>query len=313
MYDELTIQLGTNDNLYVIDPSTVRVTMGNVEQQNVYDEETDTIHIAVVTGDVEIEADAMTYYNANNALAFNLDCKNVGSNAGFWTDLIGGIKFKLTDVTMADSGAVFNGSTSKAVVMDDNDPTQEAIGTKYLDVAQTAGTLEVIAVANILPSVSNRNIYAPLFMNPKDGGIISLFIMPPTSVNYKDVLLMKTKCSSSGDYNEYYAFSYNGTYQGTTVNGGNNIAVSFNTNVNGGDLVRLNGVTQNVVWFDTWVGSPSKTKFSVGYWYGVAGGVEGEKGFFNGKIMAIRVYSTKLTEQQMIQNYKVDKKRFNLQ
>lgn len=314
----LSLRLALPSNLYVFDDG-VSVKMGGVDiTSTTFSEATGEINIAVVTDDVVIVASAMTYVLPSN-LAFNLDCKNVGSNAGYWTDLIGGTKFKLTDVTINDSGAVFNGTTSKGIVMDDNDPTQPAaLGSKYVDVAFDAGTIEVIAEADSgsLPTANNR-VVCPVFINPKDGGLIAAFRMGGASTSYASCLLFLYTSRSSGNVDDNFSFLYNGSFTINnvtyTANGGNNIAVSAHTNLTVDGIVRIDGVTQqNAKWFDTWLGGPSQTRFAVGYYYRDDNGTITET-FFKGKINAIRVYSTKLTEQQMIQNYKVDKKRFNLQ
>ena len=316
--DPLEVSIAITDNLYIIDDDNVEVTMGGSPVAGAWNANTMKVTIAAVTGDVVVNVPSMTYVLPSN-LAFHLDCMNRGGQSGHWIDRIGGVDFKLTDVTEADSGMVFNGSSSKALVMDDNDPTQPAaLGSKYVDVAFDAGTIEVIAEADngSLPTASNR-ITCPVFINPKDGGLIAAFRMGGSSTGYASCVLFMYTCRSSGNLDDNFAFLYNGSYtlNGTTytANGGNDIAVSAHTNLTVDGIVRIDGVTQGSTrWFDTWIGGPSQTRFSVGYYYRNNNGTITEA-YFKGKIKAIRVYNTKLTEQQMIQNYKVDKKRFNLQ
>lgn len=290
MYDELTIQLGTNDNLYIIDPSTVRVTMGFVEQQGVYDEETDTIHIAVVTGDIEIEADAMTYFDGGY-LALQLDCKNRGSQAGHWIDLIGNIDFALTDVIEKDDGMVFNGSSSKGIaasgslVAPFDNCTVEIIGT--IQPPQSAG--------DNMPILANNN----------GGSAAAGFGRTSSRYNcpYFAVAASPLTGVSTNPYNTAFYFD-------------NNIIAVAATKSD----VLINGVLMQDPWhhvaddgmkLDVNDYTTGKSDLlSIGY--RVHSATPAEK-FLNGTIMAIRVYNKKLSVAEMRTNYAIDKKRFNLQ
>lgn len=115
-------KLGTSNNLYVVDDSSVQVTMGGTDiTSQVYSN--DEITIPSVTGNVVITANAQTYIT--NGLVMHLDGKNRGGVTGKWTSLVNynngngfnaPIEFNLTDCTEYDDHVYFNGTSSKGTL-----------------------------------------------------------------------------------------------------------------------------------------------------------------------------------------------------
>lgn len=134
-------KLGTSNNLYVVDDSSVQVTMGGTDiTSQVYAD--DEINIPNVTGDIVIAASAITYIS--NGLVMHLDGKNRGGVAGKWTSLVNynngngfnaPIEFNLTDCTEYDDHVYFNGTSSKGTL-------PSGFGISTLELLAYSSTLE---------------------------------------------------------------------------------------------------------------------------------------------------------------------------
>lgn len=289
MGGQLVVSLGTDDDLYDIDDSTVEVTMNGADvTETVYDATLNKITINGVTGDVVITVgNAVTYIDVDgtdNKLAFFLDCKNRGNQAGHWIDLIGGVDFALTNVTEADTGMVFNGSTSKGEVASGG-----------LNVPYDSATIEaVIDVTDLTIAPSQRY---PILANTVAGAAAATM-----RTNDKNVLFLP--CATNGN----------------NVAEPQNMAFFFNlANRSFGstrDTVVIDGVEPEYPRIQPGQGGSDihdygaglSSKYAVGYM-----NFSGTDYYFSGKILAIRVYKAKLTAAQILHNHNIDKKRYNLQ
>lgn len=296
----LEVTIAITDNLYVIDDDSVVVTMGGSPVYDAWNANTMKVTIAVVTGNVVINVPSMTYIDVdgtNNQLAFMLDCKNRGGQAGHWIDLIGNKDFTLTDVTAADDGMVFNGSTSKGVA-------SGSLDVYYRNSQYGSATVE--AVIDISSLVVDASARYPILSNTLNGRVAALF-----------------RANSANTYTFIPAATGGSDNAVTPVDSKLNMAFFFDkTN-------KAFGSTQTVVVVDgeepeyarekpdggQWGGTISVQDYATGLSSVLAvgyGNISNTERFFNGKIMAIRVYKTQLTAAQIKANYEIDKKRFNL-
>lgn len=289
MYDELTVQLGTNDNLYVIDPSTVRVTMGNVEQEDVYDEETDTIHIAVVTGDVEIEAEAMTYVGygeQNSDLVSMFDGKNRGGTSGQWVDKMDETRvIGLNQYCVEQSDHVyFNGSSAVAEAENAN------VG---VDVLSTVGTIEYVAAQQ--QELQQTGAFAfPIINMHKDNSRLLVVGINKTSSN---TLVGFSQALYSGDTSVPNAWILPSGYATSYLSLSNDRAY-----LNGNPLSRASSPYSAL----------SHTNSRLGMFSFKSSATPPTQYYNQGSLYCVRYYKKKLSADEVLQNYKVDRKRFNL-
>ena len=251
------------------------------------------VTIGTVTGNVVINVPSMTYVDVdgnNNQLAFFLDCKNRGGQAGHWIDLIGNKDFALTDVTEADDGMVFNGSTSKGVA-------SGSLDVYYRNNTYGGATIEaVIDISSLTPTTSGRY---PILANTLDGRVAALFRTTSKGEGFIPCATNSTGIDNvDGQRNSAFFFEPTNKAFGTTQTV---VVVDGVEPANPRIVPRQGGSDVN----DYITGVSSV--LAVGY-----GNISSTERFFNGKIMAIRVYKTKLTAEQIKANYKIDKKRFNL-
>ena len=200
-----------------------------------------------------------------------------------YIDLVGGKDFVLTDVTEADSGLVFNGTTSKGVA------------SGGLDVAYDSSTIEVIATIENIPTTTTPRI--AILGNSLDGCVAAGCRYPGQQAG-SIMTCATTGTNISHPQNRYNAgFYFNNT----------NVAIA-----NTKDNVVIDGLLQTSPRDQ---GAQSVNDFLLGLSSVLAVGyqnVSGTENYLKGTIKCIRVYNTKLTPAQMIANYEIDKKRFNL-
>ena len=273
----LEVTIAITDNLYIIDDDSVVVTMGGSPVAGAWNASTQKVTIAAVTGNVVINVPSMTYVDVdggNNQLAFMLDCKNRGGQDGHWIDLIGNIDFALTDATEANTGVVFNGTTSKGI---------------------SAGSLNISwenATVEIVGRRENYTVDNPVLSNDVNGYVAASLRRP----------------LGSGRKPAVFSTGSNGITSPTNMAFDVGDVLDFHISAN---KMRhaLNGVSS-----DTWDSgiydyvTGVSTSLAIGY-----RNIAGAETFLNGNIKAIRVYSSRLSADEMLQNYKIDKKRFNLE
>lgn len=265
-------------NLYF---EQVVITMGDEDiTSTAYNPTTGIVSIAEVTGALVITAAQYTYVQEN--LAFMLDCTKRGGQAGHWIDLVGGKDFVLTDVTEADSGLVFNGTTSKGVA------------SGGLNVPYDSCTIEVVGYIEQLPQTNAQRV--PILGNSIEGSAAAVV---KKATPYYTVFCCSTSATNvshpSNRYNTAFFFSTN------------DVAIS-----NTKDNVVIDGVLQTSPRDH---GGQTVNDYLAGLGDALTVGYykfDGTEYYLTGKIMCIRVYNTKLTSAQMIANYEIDKKRFSL-
>ena len=272
-----TTTLGTDDDLFAIDVDNLVITMdGDNIKSTAYDPATGVVSIDGVTGDIVIDASAITYYDGDgesNKLAFFLDCKRRGGVTDHWVDIIGEKDFALTNVTQADTGMVFNGSNSKA----------EYSGGS-LAIPHGEGTIEFVIGPK--DSVVNGDM---VLWNGYDGGIGAGYWNYNGNVGCAPVFNLSEQsgskfvsCSKEAACNSISAAR--ALIDGVSVSPTVNAAVRW---------VLTNGTNTG--------------KMYIGSRYKSSGWV-----YCSMTIKAIRVYNTQLTSEQARQNYLVDKKRYNI-
>ena len=228
----------------------------------------------------------------DNGLVLHLDCKNAGGQTNHWIDLVSGIDFELTNVTVGtDNGMVFN---SGRYGIADGVENEVAFGVPY-----TEGTIEVV-VKNF--SFANK---ATPFKIAKEGGIAF------SAWNYGDPLVtgfvmacsMNTATQNKVLKNDSIPSTISGYFgmnqsravvNGVTVGDSPNqdgyvlstesAACSFSSQNEGGKIVI--GRSQNNYNTPAWM---------------------------SGTIYAIRVYNRQLSDAEMKQNYNVDKTKYGLE
>ena len=294
--DSLEVSIAITNNLYVVDDDSVVVTMGGSPVAGAWNASTMKVTIAAVTGNVVINIPSMSYVDvdgSNNQLAFMLDCKNRGGQAGHWIDLIGNKDFALTDVTAADDGMVFNGSTSKGVA-------SGSLDVYYYNNTYGSATIEAVVDLSSFTPTSNQRL--PILANTLAGRVAASF---RTTRSGFQMIGCSTNATGVDDPNNNMGFFFtkNNKSFGTTGGTDGGIVV-VDGNVPEKPRTDLTpGIEADVHDFSAGLSS----SFAVGY-----GNINSTNYYFKGKILAIRVYKTKLTVQQIIYNHNIDKKRFNL-
>lgn len=288
--DQLTVQLSTSDDLYVIDPSTVKVMMGGTDvTSSCYNENTDVVNIPTVIDDVEITANAMTYVGygeQNSPLVFNLDGKNRGIVAGHWTDLAGNVDFVLTNCTENSDNVQFNGNS-------------KGVSNGTLNVLYSAGSIESIFDVSDSEFPTYPKVQHILTNNISNGISMGLGFAPA---------LNNSPCYCC--VNSVVGVDYGTEVTGIpglndTIKAKQHIYYEKNSCYRNGQTQLT--ITENTVRFACDNTSP----LAIGYRGRNLNGTPNEQ-FLVGKIFCIRVYSRTLTPNERMQNYKVDKKRFNL-
>ena len=279
--DSLTVHLGTSNNDYAIDDSSVVVTMGgNDITASVYDGSTDTIVIDVVTADVNVVANAVETpgadeYSQPNHLVFQLDGLE-GSTADKWTDLIGGIEFTNHGATKVATGWDFANSAYM-------DSANAMSGMDY-----NQGTLEVCFTSRL--SGQGYFIFAAGGSN-----LIMCFAAAASynsGANTGDMYIAR----AVGDNNQ------EGVLLASSANVDKGIGQKI-VSINLTNAV-LNGETKSFI--GTFFSKDDVSLIGCRQKNGTR-----EK-FFDGVIHAIRYYDTQLTAAEILANQRLDNERFNL-
>lgn len=275
-------KLTPTERLHVINDDSVIVTMGGVDvTEDVY--ENDEISIDNVTGDLVITASTITYVSSD--LVMHLDESAADINEGEWSSEVGNYVFALTDVTKitGEKGVVFNGETSKAVCE------------QQLNVLSSAGTIEFVVAQHAI--TTGR----PILLN----GTVQYGISAIEYVSSSVICVSRETAYRQNEATESPALVAT-KYPDKQ----NTIQEQYSLS---NDLVYINGVPA------TDIGTNENARFvyrdaqrglmTIGYRLSGAAGTEM---FYSLTVKSIRVYSDHLTATEIAQNYKVDKKMFNL-
>lgn len=285
--DSLTVHLTSSDDLYVINPSSVKVKVGGVDMASTYyNENTDTVTIPSVVDNVVIEANAMTYVQDN--LVLHLDGRHRGGAgsvvAGHWKSLVNysgsPIDFTLTSCDESHADYVgFDGQSSKGIG-----------SVSLLDVAAASGSIEAVYGGVEL------NSQACVIMHNAIGSGSRICM----STGHGSLATGVNMLTMTGATNNNTAPS-NVTYEGILQT--DFLAGHYLSCVQGAFLVEGESKTPAA---STQQASNANSMLSLFY------RKTSNDMFFKGNLYALRVYSDKLTPAEQLQNHKVDKKRFNL-
>lgn len=297
--DQLIVQLSTSDDLYVINPSTVKVMMGGTDiTASCYNENTDIVNIPTVIDDVEITAYAMTYVGfgeQNSPLVLMFDGKNQGSTANQWENLANANKPLVLSggYTNNTDNVQFDGTNGRGIIQN--------FGT---DLPYDTATLEAVLSFAVLPSSDTY-----LFGSGNDHN--SLLYVGAEQGNTGRRLLFGTTV---------------GEHSSTASN---NVSARFDTAVNNfpfsvnqiislsrqGLRFTLDKNELTLAAAHAVIVGDSQSVFNAAGYIFVSGCTTRNNAYyapFNGKMYCIRAYTRALTELEVAQNYKVDKKRFNI-
>ena len=280
----LEVTISVINDLYIIDEDNVEVTMGGSPVQGAFDASTGKITIAEVYGVVVINVPSLTY--VSSGLVFNLDGKNRGGVAGHWTDLAGNVDFVLTNCTENSDNVQFNGNS-------------KGVSNGTLNVLYSAGSIESIFDVSDSEFPTYPKVQHILTNNISNGISMGLGFAPA---------LNNSPCYCC--VNSVVGVDYGTEVTGIpglndTIKAKQHIYYEKNSCYRNGQTQLT--ITENTVRFACDNTSP----LAIGYRGRNLNGTPTEQ-FMVGKIFCIRVYSRTLTPNERMQNYKVDKKRFNL-
>lgn len=312
-------KLGTSNNLYVVDDSSVHVTMDGTDiTSQVYAD--DEINIPVVTGDIVISASAMTYVAGD--LVLHLDGKNRGGVPGKWTSLVSyddengfnaPIEFTLSNETTLDNYDSSKGFSEEEDHVSFKGFSKGLANIDSLPVASFDGTIEV--AYNNADLASNSNVLCVLQNTTYTGdrgafiafGSFYLNSVGDTTKNY-----ITNSCTgpSSG---EYFAGRYKsarmlkseieagGFFSLSALSGGASVGTTnfYRNNIKftEGDVAETTGAV---------MGTGANSTLSLMYRVNASN----VQRYSIADLYSVRVYKRRLTDAERTQNYQVDLKRF---
>lgn len=231
-------------------------------------------------------------------MVFSLDCyTGITYDANNipikWTDSIGGREFTLINVTQdpISNGLVFNGN-AKGTVDNVTIPWQPG-----------SGTIEAVF------TIEGNSYNAPILSNNISGYYIMHVVVGTSGENLNRVFICP-RIAMSAAYNRVYSAFFPGKYTDENFPHFSSVYVS-NTAYNS-DEDFYNGITLFNGEFmeeykQTVVSRTNYSKVGIGYKSTSKGDV-----YHVGKIYAIRIYDRRLSSQEQINNYRLDKKRFKI-
>lgn len=268
---------------HILDDENITVTMGDTDiTADVYSD--GEINIAEVTGNVVITASTITY--VTDGLVMHLDYNTIDFDNNKWTSLVTTTdandepltyEFDLENVTTSANGAVFNGENAKATSL------------QTLDISPQDGTIEYI-LGDITPSAAMVNGIVILRNATTTYGIGATLWNYSGNKGITRMWALRSSSFLSGfkfDRYDYMHEHYSGSHTYAAVNGTQitqvvNQAARFTYEVATDQL--------NIAWRKT---TSSET-------------------FSPLTLKGLRIYNRQLTPAEAAQNYKVDKKLFNL-
>lgn len=285
--------LGTDDNLYVINDSSVKVYMSGVEQSGAYNASTQKVTLAEVTGNVVIVAEAWTYVQGAVVL---LDGLNIGSNTNQWANLANDQK------PLVLSGGYTKNSNNVAFDGVDGTGIIDGLG---IDLQDDASTAEIVMSLDDLP--------------PRGYFLTSGY-------NHNTILAVVesgSRCLLTSQTVQYGGNISTGAQAAYLDSGENQFLFAANQIISlsrQGRSFTLNNasLTPTTTTFYAIVGGPNMSEENT---YDASGklfisGIIARKGQYlypmKGKMYCVRIYNRVLTTQERTQNYNIDKKRFNL-
>lgn len=287
----------TPSDMYVIDDDNVVVTMGgNNITANVYTPATGVIDIPKVTGDVVITASAITY--VSTGLVFMLDGKHQGSTQGVWANLINeNYPLVLTGdgYTRNSDHIAFDGGTSGSTMANG---IVEDFGFANTVAASTSEAV-------IMPSSGPTNAHHVIFITGRDDGTI----IGTSYLNGTNEPCMFSVTNVDGDGTNYNAAKTGllaGTYSANQIISISHYGTSFK--LNGENLAQASDAKPLLI-------GGASSSYNMNGRFSVCGFTSRNDAYtfpYSGNIYCIRLYNRELTPEEVMQNYRVDKKRFNI-
>lgn len=244
-----------------------------------YDQITGRIVSSNVTGDITINAsaefDAEELGYVKNGLAFMLDGIIKGGNENAWTDLIGGEVFENHGATAEDDHWLFDGVDDYLGGWDE----------KELAFDPSACTIEVAYIS------TNNNA---------QGRTICILAQQRTATPN----CIYAAQQPGGYVNGCYVAGTDHVWNSPLTAGNALLALSPGLAINNGSVMSSANVNH---WTGNYQGrfigtSTDYTKSTPAF----------NRGYFKGKIFAIRIYNRQLTQAEILSNQAVDNNRFNL-
>lgn len=270
---------------HILDDENITITMGDVDiTEDVYSD--GEINIAEVTGDVVITANTITY--VTNGLVMHLDYNTIDLDNNKWTSLVTTTdandepltyEFDLENVTTSANGAVFNGTNAKATSL------------QTMDISPNDGTIEYI-LGGITPDTTMVNGIVILRNATATYGIGAVTWNYSGNKGVTRQWAVKNASGLDGFKFDNYAYMhehYSGNNAYAAINGIQTSQKSVPT-ATFNYYADVAGDQLNIAWRKT---TSSET-------------------FSPLNLKGLRVYNRQLTAEEAAQNYKVDKKLFNL-
>lgn len=304
----LTFKINPPSNLYVIDDDNMSLTMGGVSiKATAFDASTGIVAIAAVTGDIAISASALTYIGvdgfslgstADNTLKSLFDGKNVDSANNQWVDMMDNTRIlELTNCDIQSDHVAFDGSTSEAMA------SSTSTG---IDILYDAGTAETIA-SSICDS-SHQYFHVMDNHRLEENGTFKSAIIITGIYNSSKGAVCVDNYQINTDLPSNQQFvgfpnSWVTGKSGLVATEIYHLSISY-------DRAFFNGValSRSASSSDkTAIGAIANSKLALMCRQGNSSVMHRQ-----GKAYCIRVYDRKLSQTEVLHNYKIDKKRFNL-
>lgn len=274
---------------HILDDENITVTMGNTDiTADVYSD--GVITIAEVTGNVVITASTITY--VTDGLVMHLDYNTIDLDNNKWTSLVTTTdandkpltyEFDLENVTTSANGAVFNGTNAKATSF------------QVLDISPLDGTIEYI-LGDITPNTTMVNGYTILRNTTTTYGIgATLWNYSGSVSGYIKGITRMWVLKSAATLSTFKFDKYD--YMHEHYSGSNAYAA-----INGTQITQVVSPSARFTFSDT-----ALDQLNIGW-----RATSTSEIFAPITMKGLRVYNRQLTPAEAAQNYKVDKKLFNL-
>lgn len=280
---------------HILDDDNLTVTMGGVDiTEEVYSD--GVITIAEVTGDIIITASTITY--VTNGLIMHLDYNTIDLVNNKWTSLVSTTdsnddpltyEFDLTDVTTSTNGAVFNGTSSKAV------------SSQVMAIAPTEGTIEFV-LGNVTPNTTIPNGLT-IFRNTT-----ATYGLGAATWNYGNYLGITRQWALTGSATVAEANLALSKADGEVMDGIIRYLPEHFSSSNTYSAANGSAVTMIIKPEARFTWSKGADMLSIAY---KVHSTQGDQ-FSALTLKGLRVYNRDLTAEEAAHNYKIDKKLFNL-
>lgn len=291
----LEITLTPVDNLHVFLTGDVTVEMGGTDiTSTAWNENTGKVTIADVTDDVVITAKSSTY--VQSGLVSMFDGKNRGGTQGQWVDVKDNTRvIELTDCIEASDHVELDGQNSAALA---------ASTSTGIDILSSVGTAEVL-ITGAQCSSSVIALYLLVNHKSKTNGVFNRLLS--TRITYSQAY--GNACGITFYQLDTQASESAANLPKAWLLGKSSIASSDVLYISVSDArAYLNGVSLIRANVQEYVNTRDNTKLGIGTYVLENGNLNKKPG----KFYCVRVYDKQLSSDEILQNYNIDRKRFNL-